>query len=162
LSPATRDQSDPSPYRSLGVVLLSLWIAKIQKDAVPHISGDETAEIVHGLGDAFLKGRNNLSQVLRVHAGGECRRTDQVREHHRDLTALRFVPRPQLRRSRELGCGGDSSGQLGNRPEQSPAISKKHDAKLLLEILVREVLKHRKIDPVLGKPVRILGQPERS
>src|SRR6266480_3169707 len=49
----------------------------------------------------------------------------------------------------------------GNRPEQSPANPKKHDAKLLLEILVREVPKDRKIDPVFGKAVRILGQPER-
>src|SRR5262249_12339754 len=63
---------------------------------------------------------------------------------------------------RKLGRCGRGSGKLGNRPEQSPAISKKHDAKLLLEILVREILKDRKIEPVLGKPVRILGESERS
>ena len=31
-------------------------------------------EAAHRLGDAFLIGRNNLPQVLRVHAGGERRR----------------------------------------------------------------------------------------
>ena len=36
----------------------------------------------------ILIGGNDLAQVLRVHAGGERRRTDQVREHHRDLAAL--------------------------------------------------------------------------
>ena len=35
----------------------------------------------------------------------------------------------------KLGRGGRRSGKLANRAEQSPAIAKKHDAKLLLEIL---------------------------
>ena len=43
---------------------------------------------LHGLGDAFLIGRNDLAQVLRVHAGRERRRADQVGEHHSDLAAL--------------------------------------------------------------------------
>jgi hypothetical protein len=135
---------------------LSLRIAKVQEDAVPHISGGESAE-----GRSSDK-PNNLSQVLRVHAGGEYRRTDQVREHYRDLAALGFVPWAQFGPRHKLGPGGGRSGKLGNCPEQSPAISRKHAAKFLLELLVREVLKDRKIDPVLGKAVRILGLPERS
>jgi hypothetical protein len=51
---------------------------------------------------------------------------------------------------------------MGNRPEQSPAVAKRHDAKLPLEIPVRKVPQDRKVDLVLGKAVRILGQPERS
>ena len=51
----------------------------------------EAAEALHGLGDAFLVGRNDLAQILRVHASGERRRTDEVREHHRDLAALGAV-----------------------------------------------------------------------
>src|SRR6516165_3164723 len=157
-----RNQLKPSPDRSLGVVLMGMRITKVHKDAIPHISGDEPAEVAHGLGDAFLIGRNDLSQVLRVHAGGKRGRTDQVREHHRDLAALGFVPWARVGPRRKLGRGGGGSGKLGNRPEQSPAISKRHDAKLLLEILVREVLKDRKIDPVFDKAVRILGQAKRS
>jgi hypothetical protein len=42
----------------------------------------------HCLGDAFLLGRNDFAQVLRVHTGGDCRRIDKVAEHDRDLAAL--------------------------------------------------------------------------
>src|SRR5262249_2282763 len=76
--------------------------------------------------------------------------------------ALGFVSRARFGPRRKLGRCGCGFGKLGNRSEQSPAISKTHDAKLLLEILVREFLKNPKIDPVLGKPVRILGESERS
>ncbi len=120
------------------------------------ISCDKTAKEANGGGDAFLIGRNDLSQVLRVHAGGKRGRTDQVREHHGDLAALGIVPGARFGPRRKLGRSGAGSGKLGNRPEQSAAIPKKHDAKLLLEILVREVPKDRKIDPLFGKAVRIL------
>ena len=83
-----RDQLQPRPHRPLGVVLMRLRIAEIHQHAVAHVLRHEPAEALHGLGDAFLIGRNDLAQVLRVHAGGERRRADQVREHHRDLAAL--------------------------------------------------------------------------
>src|SRR5262249_40649807 len=86
--PPRRNQLKPSPSRSLAAVLRGPRIAKVHEDAIPHISGDEPAEAAHGLGDAFLVGRNDLAQVLRVHACGKRSRTDQVREHHRDLAAL--------------------------------------------------------------------------
>jgi hypothetical protein len=157
-----RNQRKPSPYSSLGVVLMGMRITKVHKDTVPHISGHEPTEAVHGLGDTFLIGRNDLSQVLRVHAGGERGRTDQVREHNGDLATLGFIPRAWFGPRRKLGRCGRSFGKLGNRPEQSPAISKTHNAELLLEIFVREILKDRKIDPMFGKPVRIFEQSERS
>ena len=83
-----RDQLQPGPHRPLGVVLVGLRIAEIDEHAVAHVFGDEPAEAAHGLGDAFLIGRNDLAQVLGVHAGGERGRADEVGEHHRDLAAL--------------------------------------------------------------------------
>jgi hypothetical protein len=71
------------------------------------------------------------------------------------LAALRFIPRLRHGCSRELGRGGDGSGQLGNRKQYPPAISE-HDTEVL-KILVRQVLQNRKIDSVFGKAVRILG-----
>ena len=73
-----RDQLQPRPYRPLGVVLMGLRIAKIDEDAVAQVLRHEPAEAAHDLSDAFVIGRNDLAQVLRVHAGGERRRADQV------------------------------------------------------------------------------------
>ena len=89
LQPADRsDQLQPRPYRPLGIILVRLRIAEIHEHAVAHVLRYEPAEALHGLGDAFLIGGNDLAQVLRVHARGERCRTDEVREHHRDLAAL--------------------------------------------------------------------------
>ena len=89
LQPTHRlDQLQPRPYRPLGIVLMGLRIAEVDQHAVAHVLRHEPAEALHGLGDALLIGRNDLAQVLRVHTGRECRRTDEVREHHRDLAAL--------------------------------------------------------------------------
>ena len=89
LQPAHRlDQLQPRPYRPLGIVLMGLRIAEVDEHAVAHVLRHEPAEALDGLGDALLIGRNDLAQVLRVHARGERRRTDEVREHHCDLAAL--------------------------------------------------------------------------
>ena len=82
------DQLQPRPYRPLGVVLVGLRIAEIDQHAVAHVLRYEPAEALHSLGDALLIGGNDLAQVLRVHARRERCRTDEVREHHRDLAAL--------------------------------------------------------------------------
>ena len=123
-SPLTAcDQLQPRPHRSLGVVLMGLRIAEVHEHAVAHVLRDEPAEAAHGLGDALLIGRNDLAQVLRVHAGGECRRTDEVREHHRDLAALGVGAcggRGYLRRNGRLFTAERSNGpeQLEPRAER--------------------------------------------
>ena len=83
-----RDQLQPRPHGPLGVILVGLRIAEIDQHAVAHVLRDEPAEAVHGLRDALLIGRNDLAQVLGVHAGRQRRRAHQVGEHHRDLAAL--------------------------------------------------------------------------
>src|SRR5262249_49259746 len=83
-------------------------------------------------------------------------------EHHRDLAALGFIRWARFGPRRKLGRCGRGSGKLGNRPKQSPAISKKHNATLSVEILAGGALRDRKTDPVPGKPVGILGESERS
>ena len=79
LQPADRlDQLQPRPYRPLGVILMGLRIAEVHQHAVAHVLRYEPAEALHSLGDALLIGRNDLAQVLRVHARRECCRTDEV------------------------------------------------------------------------------------
>ena len=155
-----RNQLKPSPYRSLGVVLMGVRIAKVHKDAIPQISGDEPAEVAHGLGDALLIGRNDLSQVLRVHAGGKRRRTDQVREHHRDLAALGGVLGGYVGcrkgigrwcfRARVSAQGGDGVEQLAAVPDNSYAK--------VLQVLRCQVRQDRVIDGVLAECSLILSE----
>jgi hypothetical protein len=63
-------------------------IAKVHEGTVAQIFRHKTVEATHGFSDAFLIGRNDLAQILRVHVGGERGRADKVGEHHRDLAAL--------------------------------------------------------------------------
>jgi len=108
---------------------MGLRITEIDEDAVAHIFRHEPAEPAHGLGDAFLISRNNLAQILGVHARGEGRRADKVREHHRDLAAFGGIMR--LRRN---GCRSRRSKlwrtfldtiQLGYRAQQLTPMTKR-------------------------------------
>jgi hypothetical protein len=63
-----RDQLQPCPDGSFGVVLVGLRIAEVDQNAVAHVLRYEAAKAAYGLRDAFLIGRNDLSEVFRVHA----------------------------------------------------------------------------------------------
>ena len=67
------------------------------------------------------------AQVFGVHAGGQCRRTDEVRKHHRDLTALGSVLRWWSNccrwRSRRLRCTFIAAIQFGNCAQQLAAMA---------------------------------------
>jgi hypothetical protein len=78
--PASREADDCSirafavkPRGPLGIILMGLGVAKIDKHAIAQILRDEPAEAAHDVRDAFLVGRDNLAQVFRVHARRECR-----------------------------------------------------------------------------------------
>ena len=82
------NQLQPRTHGPLCIVLVCLRVTEVDQDPVAHVLGYEASEAPHGLSDTLLIGRNELSQVFRVHAGREGRRADQVGEHHRDLAAL--------------------------------------------------------------------------
>src|SRR5262245_48713528 len=154
-----RDQLEPGTHRPLGVILMGLGVAKVDKHAVPHIARHETAEAAHGFNGAFLIGRDELSQVLRIHPSGECGRTNEVREHHRDLPALGGVL--SLRLCFDSGgftCYRDGAGQLTDGREHFAPMPKQHTD--VLEILIGQITQYRDIDPVFGKARGVLGQAE--
>jgi hypothetical protein len=68
---------------------MRLRIAEIHKHTTAHVLGYEAPEPTNSLSEAFLISRNDLAEILRVHTRRECGRTDEVREHHRDLPALK-------------------------------------------------------------------------
>jgi hypothetical protein len=68
-----RDQLQPCAHGSLCVVLVSLGVAEVDQNAITHVLRSEAAEALHGLSDALLVGRNDITKDFRVHAGGERR-----------------------------------------------------------------------------------------
>ena len=161
LSPAHRlDQLQPRPHRPLGVVLMGLRIAEIDQHAVAHVFGHEAAEAAHGLGDAFLIGRNDLAQVLGVHAGGQRRRADQVGEHHRDLAALGSIVRLRFNQ-RRLRRHRNGTGKLRNRFQQLLAMAERRDANVL-EIVVGQPAQHLAVDIVGAEHLGILVETDPS
>src|SRR5262245_24754366 len=115
------DQIQPGTHRPLGVILMGLGVAKVDKHAVAEIPRHEPPETSYGFSDAFVIGRDELSQVFRIHLSGECGRTNEVREHHRDLPALASVRRSRCGRWRSRngnrGCDRLEVLQIGNRTQ---------------------------------------------
>ena len=57
---------------------MRLRITEIDQNAVAHVLCHKAAEAADSIGDAGLIGGNDLAQVFRVHAGRQCRRTNEV------------------------------------------------------------------------------------
>ena len=83
-----RNKLETGPDRLLRIMLVSVGIAEVHHDAIAHILGDSAAKLAHCFFGAARIGREDISQILRVHAGGERRRPDQIGEHHCDLAAF--------------------------------------------------------------------------
>ena len=137
---------------------MRLRVAEINEHAVAHVLRHEPAEALHSLGDAFLIGGNHFAQVLRVHASRECRRADQVREHHRDLAALGGVLRLRLSPGGGLRCCGGRACQLADGREHYPPMPKQ-DADIF-EVVISQMRECRNTNPVLGKALGVLGHAE--
>ena len=120
------------------------WI----QDPVAHELRHKPAEALHRLSNALLVGRNDLAEVLGVHARRQRCRTDEVREHHRHLAALGAVfwmCAWGTGRGRSVTRGRPTArviAQNGNGVEQLHPVPKCCDAKLL-QVLFRQARKNR-------------------
>src|SRR6516165_10759491 len=112
---------------------MGLGIAKVDKHAVAQILRHETAETAHGFSDVCVIGRDELSQVFRIHSGGECSPTNEVREHHRDLATLGMVLASYALGYRCINTRrlcARIGAQRGDGVEKLEAMPKCRDAKL--------------------------------
>ena len=77
---------------------------------------------------ALLISRNDLAQVLRIHARRKCCRTDEVGEHHGDLAALGGVLRDRgsCGPSRSLSSIFLTTREFGYRSEQLKSMTQGH------------------------------------
>jgi hypothetical protein len=108
-----RDQRQSRPYRSLGVILMGMGIAEVHEDAIAQIFRYKPVKATHRSDDAFLISGNDLSQILRVHAGAwrDCVHSD---------SALGILNCQRFRRGieaalRERRCPSNDSSGSGNR-----------------------------------------------
>ena len=100
---------------------------------------------------------DDLAHVLRIEPRRHRGRTDEVAEHHGQLTALGGVG---LRR----GLGGWpildrlDRDELPDRAQHFPAVAE--DDAEFLQVLVGKLGKHRDIDAILGEAPGIIGHAE--
>ena len=113
------DQRECAAYGIFSVVFVRLRIAEINKNTVAHIFGHVAAETGDDLGGASVIGGDDFAQILRIEAGGERGRADEVAEHHGDLPPLGRVGAPCKRR-RLRGAGGGWGG--GRRGRSFPKL----------------------------------------
>jgi hypothetical protein len=129
---------------------MGLRIAEIDENTVTHIFRHKPAEAADGLGDASLVSRNDLAQVLGVHACGERGRADQIGKHHRNLSTLGGIDRHVRRRA----IGGEAGrlrvyAERGNGLEEpDPRTEWKAE---FTKMTLREMLQDRLVDGVVAK-----------
>ena len=120
----------------------------------------ETAKALDSFAGALLISRNDLAQVLRIHARRKCCRTDEVGEHHGDLAALGGVLRDRgsCGPCRSLSSIFLTTREFGYRSEQLKSMTQGHPD--LSKVLIGQIGQDGKADVVLGKALRVLPETE--
>jgi hypothetical protein len=150
----------PAKYKALEETT-SRWIPEVNQDPIAHVLRHEPAEALHGIRDGLLVDRNHSPQVFRVHARGQSRRPDEVREHHCYLAALGAVFGRSARGTGRGRCvnrwrlDARVATQSGDGIQQLHTVPNRRDAKLL-QGLVRQARKNRLVYVVLAERLLVL------
>ena len=96
------DDSESSPHRPLGIVLMRLRVTEIDQHPIAHVLGDKATDAGHRVGNATVVSADHLAQILGIEPHRQRRRADQIAEHDRELAALG-------RRSGDLTRSGGAS-----------------------------------------------------
>jgi hypothetical protein len=139
-----------------------LRIAEINQDSVAHIAGDKPAKTLDDLCDAAMVSADDPAQILGIEPRGQRRRTDQIAEHHRQLSPLCFGG------NRWRGLG---QGLRRLRPERGDCLE--HDFAMteqdtdFLEIGLAQLGQDLQLDGVIAKCPRVplerqTAQPRRN
>src|SRR5215472_5282641 len=159
------DQTESSPHRPLGVVLVGARIAEIDENAVAHVLRDKSIEAADDIGDSAVIGGDDLAVILGIEARGERGRADEIVEHHRQLAAFRLCPHPSLPRSRGRVREGALRGRrhLGaerrDDVEQPPTMADQVDAEIL-QVLGCQARQYPCVDLVRAECRLVLLEPE--
>jgi carbonic anhydrase/acetyltransferase-like protein (isoleucine patch superfamily) len=63
-------------------------IAEIDQHPIAHVLGDKAVEAADRIGHGAVVVADQLPEILRIKTRRECRRADEVAEHHRQLPAF--------------------------------------------------------------------------
>ena len=158
------DQGKPGLHSVLGVMLVGLGIAEIGQHPVAHVLGDEPAGLGDEIGAASVIGADDLAQILGIEPRRECRRADQIAEHHRQLPAF------GLARQRGDGSRCTAQRRLGqvtrrlrpqgrDRGQQLAAMADRGYADAD-QVVGRQLRQHFAIDIVVAECRRVLLKPQ--
>jgi hypothetical protein len=129
------DDTQPSPDRTLGIVLVCSRVAEINQHSVAHILGDKPIEASDDVGDGAVVGGDNLAQILGIEPRRQLGRPDQIAEHHGQLPAFGLHPHLSLPRRRgrvkeAAGIRRHIAGEGGNRVKQPAPVTDGGDTQL--------------------------------
>jgi hypothetical protein len=69
---------------------VGLGVAKINQDAIAHISGDEAPIAFNDKGSTPFKAQYQIPQVFRIHVRGHFGRTDDIAEQYGQVPTFSF------------------------------------------------------------------------
>ncbi len=148
------DDRKPGAHRPLGVVLVRLRIAEVDKQPIAHVLRDKVVEAGDRFGDAAVIGADHLPQILGIETRRERRRADQIAEHHRQLAPFRgLFARPRSFGERQAG-GTERGGRA-----QDPLAVPEEDAELF-EIRLGQFGQRFEVNRVVAKNSLVLPEPE--
>ena len=149
------DERKSGAHRPLGVVLMGLRVAEISENAVAHVFGDIPAETADRLGDRAMIGADDLAQILGIEAPRKRGRTDEIAEHHRQLTPLGLGGLWRRGEGRPVRAG---CRQLRDGAQKLLAVPERYTE--LFEIRFGELGEHGTVDIGADEGFAVLAEPK--
>ena len=146
------DRSQSRSHRPLGIVLMGLRVAVIDQDAVAHVPRYEAVGVRDNPRHRAVIRGDDIAQILGIELRRERGRSDQVAEHHRELTA--FGERAGLRI-----CSYGLRAQGSDRGEQFAAMADR-DHTETDQVVSGELAQYLDIDIVLAERLFVLFESQ--
>ena len=156
------DQGEARAHRLFGVLLMCLRVTEISQHAVTEILGNKAAGPGDHLGATAVIGADDVAQLLRIEPRRQCRGTDEVGEHDRELAAFGFgsLAAGAVGLDRMFGRVAKSFGsQRGDRIEENAAMANRRHAEVS-EVLGGQLGQNCLIDRVFPECLLVAFQAE--
>src|SRR5262245_7890914 len=116
------DQCEPGAHGALGIVLVCLRIAEVNKHAVTHVSGDDAIGLGDLLDTTAVECADDVPELLGIEPGRQRGGAHQIAKHDRELAPLRRICASRLARRCGLVELGDRAQYSLAMPERDPDL----------------------------------------